>query len=140
MPQNLTTFALIALMGVAFYFLIIRPQRKRQQDQLKTMASLGPGQRVMTGSGIFGTIVSIGPKQAVIEVSPGAEITVLKQAIARVATDDDFDQVDDIDDEEDDFLDEQIAEQDLVVPDTIESITDGDDRKRPGTDTAANKE
>jgi preprotein translocase subunit YajC len=89
--NSLTTFVLIALMAVAFYFLIIRPQRKRQQEQQRTMNALTPGTRVMTGSGLFGTIVSIGEKQAVLEISPGVELTVLKPAISRVVTDADED-------------------------------------------------
>jgi preprotein translocase subunit YajC len=82
---------LVALMAAAFYFLIIRPQRKRQHAMQKTMSELGPGTRVMLSSGVFGTVVSVGEKQIVLEISPGAELTVLKQAVARVATDADED-------------------------------------------------
>ena len=81
--QQYTTLILIALMVVAFYFLIMRPQKKRQQAIQKTMNELQPGTRVMLGSGLFGTLVSVGTKQVVLEVSPGVEMTVLKQAIAR---------------------------------------------------------
>ena len=79
-----STLILIALMVVAFYFLIMRPQTKRQQEIQRTMSALTPGQRVMLGSGLFGTVVSVGEKQVVLEISPGIELTVLKQAIARV--------------------------------------------------------
>lgn len=79
-----TTIILILLMVVAFYFLILRPQKKRQQAQQKTMNELVPGTRVLLGSGVFGTIVWVGSKQAILEVAPGVELTVLKQAIARV--------------------------------------------------------
>ena len=81
-----TTIALILLMVVAFYFLIIRPQKKRQQAQQKTMSELTPGTRVLLGSGLFGTISWVGSKQAILEVAPGVEMTVLKQAIARTVT------------------------------------------------------
>ena len=81
-----TTIALILLMVVAFYFLILRPQKKRQQAQQKTMNELTPGTRVLLGSGLFGTISWVGSKQAILEVAPGVEMTVLKQAIARVVT------------------------------------------------------
>ena len=47
----------------------------------------------MLGSGLFGTIVSVGEKQVVLEVSPGTELTVLKQAVARVVTESDEDEV-----------------------------------------------
>lgn len=84
-----SSLILIALMVVAFYFLILRPQKKRQRAQAETMNSLVPGTRVLLGSGFFGTLVAIGEKQAVIELSPGVEITVLKQAIARTAVESD---------------------------------------------------
>ena len=54
-----STLILIALMVVAFYFLIMRPQRKRQQEIQRTLSALTPGQRVMLGSGLFGTIVTV---------------------------------------------------------------------------------
>ncbi|HEY5980424.1 MAG TPA: preprotein translocase subunit YajC [Microlunatus sp.] len=79
-----STILLIALMVVAFYFLLLRPQKKRQQAQQKTMNEIVPGTRVLLGSGIFGTVISAGEKQAVLETSPGVHVTVLKQAIARV--------------------------------------------------------
>lgn len=102
--QQYSTFIFIALLVVAFYFLILRPQRKRQQAMQQTMNAISPGSRVMLGSGLFGTVVSVGPRQIVLEVSPGAEVTVLKQAISKVVTDDDedrFDEQDELDEEAD---------------------------------------
>ena len=86
-----STLILIALMVVAFYFLIMRPQRKRQQAISKTLSELTPGTRVMLGSGLFGTVVGVGQRQVVLEISPGNELTVLKQAVARVVTKEDED-------------------------------------------------
>jgi preprotein translocase subunit YajC len=100
--QQYTTLIFIALLGLAFYFLILRPQRKRQQAVQQTMNALSPGNRVMLASGLFGTVVSVGPKQVVLEISPGTELTVLKQAISRIVTADDEDNV-----EEHDELDEE---------------------------------
>ena len=102
--QQYTTLILIALMVVAFYFLIMRPQKKRQQAIQKTMNELQPGARVMLGSGLFGTLVSVGAKQVVLEVSPGVEMTVLKQAISRTVLpgdeDTEFDELEEYDDSE----------------------------------------
>lgn len=92
---NYTTLIMIALMVVVFYLLILRPQKKRQQAIQQTLNALAPGDRVLLGSGIFATIVELGDKQAVLETSPGVELTVLKQAIARKATPADEDTVDD---------------------------------------------
>jgi preprotein translocase subunit YajC len=94
-----STLILIALMVGAFYLLIMRPQRKRQQALAKLVSELTTGTRVMLGSGLFGTVVAVGEKQVVLEISPGAELTVLKQAVARIVTEDEEDvEVEDVDD------------------------------------------
>ncbi|WP_425308897.1 preprotein translocase subunit YajC [Ammonicoccus fulvus] len=82
----LTTGLLIALMVASFYFLIIRPNRRRQAEQTKLTESLQPGVRVMLSSGIYGTVVSVGEKQATVQIAPGIEVLVLKQAVLQVIT------------------------------------------------------
>lgn len=119
-----STILLIALMVVAFYFLLLRPQKKRQQAQQKTMNEIVPGTRVLLGSGIFGTVVSTGEKQAVLETSPGVHVTVLKQAIARVIRPgDEFSEPIETADE----IDDEIVDQDVVEP------AHSDDAYRPST-------
>ncbi|MDN5804513.1 MAG: preprotein translocase subunit YajC [Microlunatus sp.] len=98
----LSTILLIALMVVAFYFLLLRPQKKRQQAQQKTMNQTEPGTMVLLGSGFFGTVVSVGEKRVVLEIGPGIQVTVLKQAIARIVQPgDEFSEPDPIDEIED---------------------------------------
>jgi preprotein translocase subunit YajC len=125
-----STLILIALMVVAFYFLIMRPQRKRQQEIQRTLSALVPGQRVMLGSGLFGTVIAVGEKQVVLEMSPGNELTVLKQAVARVVTEGD----EDTEVDETDLADDVIAEPEGPLPaepEPIRPVTD--DREPPGT-------
>jgi preprotein translocase subunit YajC len=102
--QQYSTLIFIALLVAAFYFLILRPQRKRQQAMQQTMNALSPGSRVMLASGVFGTVLSVGARQVVLEISPGAELTVLKQAITKVVTEDDEDRL-----EEEDELEEELS-------------------------------
>jgi preprotein translocase subunit YajC len=109
-----STLILVALMVVAFYFLIIRPNKKRQQAQQQTMNTLQPGVRVLLTSGLFGTIVEIGQKQALLELSPGVHLTVLKQAIARVVRDGDEDTTwDSAEDDDESF--EEVGDTDSAV-------------------------
>jgi preprotein translocase subunit YajC len=89
------TIAMIALMGGAVYFLMIRPQQKRAKETANLMASLEPGSRVMTISGIVGTIKYLGDKQAILEVSPGVEITMDKRALSTQPVVDEFEYADD---------------------------------------------
>ena len=107
--QQYSTLIFIALLVLAFYFLIMRPQRKRQQAMQQTMNALSPGDRVMLASGLFGTVISVGSRQVVLEISPGAEVTVLKQAVSRIVTAADEDNL-----EEEEELDSDEA----VVEDT----------------------
>ena len=141
-----TTIALILLMVVAFYFLILRPQKKRTQAQQKTMNELTPGTRVLLGSGLFGTITWVGSKQAILEVAPGVEMTVLKQAIARVVNPgDEYSEPVDVVDEPDE-LDEleapaggaqaPLSEPTLPAGVSEETGTDHSDRKRDSEPTS----
>ncbi|MDO5682188.1 MAG: preprotein translocase subunit YajC, partial [Propionibacteriaceae bacterium] len=82
----MTTGLLIALMVASFYFLIIRPNRKRQMEAAKLADSMSPGTRVILNSGIYGTVIEVGERQAKIEIAPGQDLLVLKQAILAVIT------------------------------------------------------
>jgi preprotein translocase subunit YajC len=144
--QQYSTLIIIALMVVVFYFLIMRPQKKRQRAIAETLSSLAPGTRVLLGSGIFGTVVSVGVKQTVIETSPGVEVTVLKQAIARVVTEADEDapeEDDDLEDAESQFDSYPIdaatpAPEPLAPEPTVEtpSLRDHQSAAEPGASTA----
>ena len=76
----------LALMFVAFYFLLIRPQRKRQQEQAQLAAKLQTGDRIITWSGIYGEIVSAGEDTIVIKVESGATIRMARMAVAQKQT------------------------------------------------------
>ncbi|MFC0863921.1 preprotein translocase subunit YajC [Sphaerimonospora cavernae] len=80
----LATFVPLILLVVVFYFLLIRPQRKRQQEMLQMQSSLTPGARVMTTTGLFGTVVRLEDDDVVLEVAPGMETRWTKAAIGRV--------------------------------------------------------
>lgn len=76
----------LVLLVVVFYFLLIRPQRKRQQEAVKMQNSLTPGTRVMTTTGLFATVVTVDNEDVILEVAPGIETRWVKAAIGRVVT------------------------------------------------------
>ena len=77
---------LVVFVGAA-YFLMIRPQQKRMREHQSQVDALQPGDRVILNSGMFATISHIAATQAIVELAPGVEVTILKQVIARVAQD-----------------------------------------------------
>lgn len=86
-----TLFMLVALFGL-MYFMLVRPAQKKAREQQQLVSTIQPGARIMTGSGIYGTVRHVGDLQAIIEISPGVEMTVAKQAILRTvrSEDDEF--------------------------------------------------
>jgi preprotein translocase subunit YajC len=82
--KDLAGFLPFVLIALVFWLLILRPQRRRQQDLAKTQTALGPGTEVMLGSGIYGRIASVEDDTVHLEVSPGTTVKVAKQAVVRV--------------------------------------------------------
>lgn len=77
-----------ALILVAFYFLILRPQRTRARQAEQLQSRLAPGVEVMTTSGLFGTVNEIRDDSVVLQLSPGATVRVAKAAVGRIVTED----------------------------------------------------
>ena len=74
------------LMFVVMYFLLIRPQYKKQKDQQSMIDSLNKGDNVVTNGGIHGTIVGVKEKDSilVVQVAKDVRIEVSRGAISRV--------------------------------------------------------
>jgi preprotein translocase subunit YajC len=83
--ESLPFFVLIL---VAFYLLIIRPQRARAKAAQQLQESLVPGVEVMTTAGLYGTLTEIRDDSVLLEVSPGVTVRFAKAAVGRIVTDD----------------------------------------------------
>jgi preprotein translocase subunit YajC len=73
----------LLLLGVVFYFLLIRPQRRQRQKQQELLSSLQVGDEVQTIGGMFGTVRSLDDTSVMLEVAPGVQVRFVKGAIAR---------------------------------------------------------
>jgi preprotein translocase subunit YajC len=71
-------------MGVIFYFLLIRPQQKRQKQHQQLMANLKTGDRVVTSSGIHGLISNVKETTFLLKVADNVKIEIDKSAVAGV--------------------------------------------------------
>ena len=80
----LTFPILIVLVFVGFYFLMIRPQRRRQQQVARQQNTVQPGARVRTTAGMYATVVEVDGDDVVLEVAPDVEVRYLKRAIMEV--------------------------------------------------------
>ena len=74
----LITFGLI---GVIFYFLLIRPQRKQQKELKERQDSLKPGDKVVSAGGIYGVITKVEQDAVRMEIAPSVTIKIAKTSI-----------------------------------------------------------
>ena len=81
-PDPLTSFLPLILIFAVFYFLLIRPQSKRQKEHKKMLEALDKGDEVVTNGGLFGTISDLGDNFVQLDVADGVSVKVQRQAIA----------------------------------------------------------
>jgi preprotein translocase subunit YajC len=80
----LTLLLPFILIIAVFYFLLMRPQRNRQRRIQETQSSIGPGQRIRTTAGMYGTVVAVEDDDLILEIAPDVEIRVLRRAVMDV--------------------------------------------------------
>jgi preprotein translocase subunit YajC len=73
-----SSFALPVLMIVVFYFLLIRPQQKREKEKQKQLKAMEKGDRVLTAGGIYGTVVGVKPEEnlAIVKIADDVKVEV----------------------------------------------------------------
>lgn len=86
MASGYSSMIVLVLVVLGFMLLVQRPLRKQQAAQRELQNSIAEGSRVMLTSGMFGTVTHLGDKQAIVELAPGLEVTVLRQAISKAVT------------------------------------------------------
>ncbi len=82
--QIVTMVITFGLIIVIFYFLVLRPQNKRQKDAKAMMESLRKGDRVATIGGMRGLVVSVKDQVVVLKVDENTKIEFNKSAIASI--------------------------------------------------------
>jgi len=81
-------FVPFILIFVIMYFIMIRPQMRRQKDQQKLIGTLKTGDKVVTNSGIHGLIANVKESTVIVKVADNVKIEMEKSAIANVAKSD----------------------------------------------------
>src|SRR5262245_38685022 len=82
-PPFWTSLVPLVLLVVVFYFALIRPQQKKQKEQAQLLKSVRPGDKILTSSGIIGTVVSVKEKSLSIR-SADTKLEITKSAVAEI--------------------------------------------------------
>ena len=80
------TWVWLAVLGVAFYFLLIRPQRTRSKKAQELMTSLQRGDEVVTVGGIHGRIKDIREDVIIVTIASGVDVKINKSSVSRKAS------------------------------------------------------
>ena len=88
MESGLSSLIFLGLLIAVFYFMLIRPQKKRMEDHRKLVESVGPGDEIITMTGIYGTVRAMGDENVEVEIAPGTTVRFLKSAIGRRVSED----------------------------------------------------
>ena len=81
----LVQFLPLVLIFVVFYFLLIRPQQKKQKDHRSMLDTLRRGDRVVTGGGIVGTVSKVvSPEEVEVDIAQGVRVRIVRSTISSV--------------------------------------------------------
>jgi preprotein translocase subunit YajC len=81
--SGFVAFLPFILIAVVMYFLLIRPQRRRMQQQRELANAVEEGDEVMTTSGIYGFVTATEGDVIWLEIAEGVDIRVARQAVSR---------------------------------------------------------
>ena len=84
MMSSLTSMLPLVLMFVVLYFVMIRPQMKRQKEHRSMIDALAKGDEVATAGGLLGKVSKLGEGYMTLELAPGIEVQVQRSAVGQV--------------------------------------------------------
>lgn len=84
MLSSLGSMLPLVLMFVVLYFVMIRPQMKRQKEARAMIDALAKGDEVATAGGLLGKIAVLGEQYLTLEISEGVEVKVQRSAVVQV--------------------------------------------------------
>ncbi len=82
--QMIHMLTILAITVGIFYFMIIRPQQKRQKETQSMLEKVGKGDRVLTSGGMYGTVIGVDKDIVVLKVADNVKIEFSKASIVQV--------------------------------------------------------
>ena len=74
--------AFLVILGLIFYFFMLRPQRKKQQEHERLISQLKQGDNVITAGGIYGRVENVDQDSVILKIESGGTIRVAKSSIS----------------------------------------------------------
>ena len=82
--EMLQMVGMFVILGVMFYFLLIRPQQKQRKEHESLLKNLKSGDRVLTTGGILGLVTNVKEKTVMVKIADNVKVEMTKSAITTV--------------------------------------------------------
>ena len=83
-PSPILQFLPLVFLFIIFYFLLIRPQQKKQKEHAQMLTKLDKNDEVITSGGVHATVVSVGEKTLILRIADNVKIEIEKSSIQTV--------------------------------------------------------
>ncbi|MBI2118026.1 MAG: preprotein translocase subunit YajC [Elusimicrobia bacterium] len=83
-PSPMVSLMPLFIIFIIFYFLLIRPQQKKMKQHKKMLESLTKGDKILTSSGFYAIVVSVGEKSVEIKLAENLKVKILKSAVSEI--------------------------------------------------------
>ena len=83
-PSMLASFIPLILIFLIFYFLLIRPQQKKQKEHKVLLESIQRGDEILSSGGIIGKVIKVDNDKLTVEISKGVNVTIIRSTVADV--------------------------------------------------------
>ncbi|MBI4432779.1 MAG: preprotein translocase subunit YajC [Candidatus Omnitrophica bacterium] len=83
-PSPILQFVPLLILFTIFYFLLIRPQQKKQKEHAQMLGKLDKNDEIVTSGGIYGTIVAVNEKTVIVRIADNVKIEMDKGSIQQV--------------------------------------------------------
>ena len=75
---------MFAILGVMFYFLLIRPQQKQRKEQENLLKNVKTGDKILMSNGMYGIVTNVKEKTLMVKIAENVKVEVLKSAVGSV--------------------------------------------------------
>ena len=83
-PSMLASFIPLILIFLIFYFLLIRPQQKKQKEHKVLLDSIQRGDEILSSGGIIGKVIKVDNDKLTVEISKGVNVSIIRSTVADV--------------------------------------------------------
>ncbi len=82
--QMMQMIGMFVILGVMFYFLLIRPQSKQRKEQENMLNNVKTGDQILTSGGIYGIVTNVKEKTLTVKIADNVKVEIAKSALTSV--------------------------------------------------------